>query len=186
MSIGPPMTGIELFQNLTMKIQGQGQGRGQSWKSQHGYNNVQSTHISFVPCLSGIPFLSYDFFKSWPWKSRVKVMGEVTVQSHNVSLNILSTHIPFVPCQLALPCLRYSIFKIWPRKARVKVKWPRYCTTTGLDNSIELWMVSIYPAVSEIWVPQSLAQVLPDLTSFFGPWVSPYGANDYDVAQLQV
>ena len=25
-------------------------------------------------------------FKIWPWKSRVKVMGEVTVQSHNVGL----------------------------------------------------------------------------------------------------
>ena len=28
-------------------------------------------------------------------------------------------------------------------------------------------MVQIHPAVSEIWVPQSLAQVLPDLTSFW-------------------
>ena len=55
--------------------------------------------------------------------------------------NILSTHIPFVPCQLALPFLKYSIFKIWPWKSRVKVKWPWCCTTTGLDNSIELQMV---------------------------------------------
>ena len=47
---------------------------------------IQSTHIPFVPCRSGIPFLSYDFFKVWPWKSRVKVMGEVTVQSHKVGL----------------------------------------------------------------------------------------------------
>ena len=42
--------------------------------------------------------------------------------------------------------------------------------------------------VSAIWVPQSLAQVLPDLASFWpmgkpiwGKWV-----NNYDVAQLQV
>ena len=40
----------------------------------------------FCPCQSGIPFLSYDFYKIWPWKSRVKVMGEVTLQSHNVGL----------------------------------------------------------------------------------------------------
>ena len=52
--------------------------------------------------------------------------------------NILSTHIPFVPCQSALQFLRYNIFKIWPWKSRVKVKWPWCCTTTGLDNSIEL------------------------------------------------
>ena len=77
--------GIQLFQNLTLKIQGQGHGWGQSWKSQHGAY-IQSTHIPFVPCHSGISFLSYDFLKIWPWKSRVKVMGEVTVQSHNVDL----------------------------------------------------------------------------------------------------
>ena len=85
MSIGPPIPGIQLFQNLTLKIQGQGHGWGQSWKSQHGAY-IQSTHIPFVPCHSGIPFLIYDFLKIWPWKSRVKVMGEVTVKSHNVDL----------------------------------------------------------------------------------------------------
>ena len=40
----------------------------------------------FFSCQSGIPFLSYDFFKIWPWTSRVRVMGEVIVQSHNVGL----------------------------------------------------------------------------------------------------
>ena len=85
MSIGPPSPGIQLLQNLTLKIQGQGHAWGQSSKSQHG-SNIQSTHIPFIPCQSGIPFLSYDFFRIWPWKSRVKVMGEVTVQSNNVGL----------------------------------------------------------------------------------------------------
>ena len=85
MSIGPPIPGIQLFQNLTMKIQGQGHKWGQSWKSQRG-SNIQSTHIPFAPCQSGIPFLSYNFFKIWPWKSRVKIMGEVKFQSHNVGL----------------------------------------------------------------------------------------------------
>ena len=69
MSIGPPIPGIQLFQNLTLKIQGQGHGWGQSLKSQHG-SNIQSTHIPFVPCQSGIWFLSYDFSKIWPWKSK--------------------------------------------------------------------------------------------------------------------
>ena len=71
MSIGPPIPGIQLFQNLTLKIHGQGHGWGQSLKSQHG-SNIQSTHIRFVPCQSGIQFLSYDFSKIWPWISRVK------------------------------------------------------------------------------------------------------------------
>ena len=85
MAIGHPIPELWLFQNLTLKIKGQGHGWGQSWKSQHG-SNIQSTHIPFVPCGSGIPFPSYDFFKIWPCKSRVKVMGGVTVQSHNVGL----------------------------------------------------------------------------------------------------
>ena len=85
MSIGPPMPGIQLFQNLTLKLEGQGHGSGHSSKSQCR-SNILSTHIPFVPCQSGIPFLSYDFLKIWPWKSRVKVMGEVTVQSHKVGL----------------------------------------------------------------------------------------------------
>ena len=40
--------------------------------------------------------------------------------------------------------------------------------------------------VSEIWVPQSLAQVLPDLTSFWSRGKPIWGkwANNYDVAQL--
>ena len=187
MSIGPPIPEILHFQHLTLKIKGQGHGWGHSLKSQCG-SNILSTHFPFVPCQSGIPFLSYDFFKIWPWKSKVKVIGEVDIESHNVGLayyrltslsfhvnrpshswdtafskfdleikgqghgwghssksqcgsNILSTHIPFVPCQSALPFVRYSIFKTWPWKSRVKVKWPWCCTTTGLDNSIELRMV---------------------------------------------
>ena len=139
MSNGHPIPELRLFENLTLKIKGQGHGWGHSSKSKCGSS-------------------------------------------------ILSIHIPFVPCQSALPFLRYSIFKIWPWKSRVKVKWPWCCTTTGLDNSIELRMVQIHPAVSEIWVPQSLAQVLPDLTSFWpiGKPIRGKWANDYDSAQLQV
>ena len=85
LSISPPIPEIQHFQNLTLKIKGQGHGWGHSLKSQCG-SNILSTHIPFVPCQSGIPSLSYDFFKIWPWKSKVKVMGEVTVQSHNVGL----------------------------------------------------------------------------------------------------
>ena len=174
-----------LFQNLTLKIKGQGHGWGHNSKSQCG-SSILSTHIPFDSCQSALPFLRYSIFKIWPWKSKVKVIGEVTVQSHNVGLasyrltsllfhvnrpshswdtafskfdlenqglrwghssksqcrsNILLARIPVIPCQSAVPFLRYSIFKIRPWKSRVKVKWPWCCTTTGLDNSIELWMV---------------------------------------------
>ena len=42
------------------------------WKSQNGCN-ILSTHMPFVPCQSALPFLRYNIFKIWPWKSKVKV-----------------------------------------------------------------------------------------------------------------
>ena len=85
MSIGHPIPEIQLFQNLTLKIQGQGHGWGECWKSQHE-SKILSTHILFIPCHSAIPFLRYDFFKIWPWKSKVKVMVGVNVESHKVGV----------------------------------------------------------------------------------------------------
>ena len=86
----------------------------------HSRYVILLTHIPFVPCWSALLFLRYSYFKNWPWRSKVKVMGEVKIQGHNES-SILSTHTPLVPCELILPFLRYSIFKIWPWKSKVKV-----------------------------------------------------------------
>ena len=118
MSIGHPIPERRLFPNLTMKIQGQSHGWGQSWKSQSGCN-ILSTHIPFVPCQSALPFLRYSIFKILPWKSRVKVMGDVDIESHIHS--ILSTYIPLIPCQSAIPFLRDDFFQIWPWKSKVNV-----------------------------------------------------------------
>ena len=85
MSIGPPIPETQHFQNLTLKIQGQGHGSGEHWKSQHG-SNILLTHISLIACQSAIPFLRYDFFKIWPWKSKIKVMGEGNIESHKVGV----------------------------------------------------------------------------------------------------
>ena len=76
-----------------------------SWKSKvkvmveikSGYY-ILSTHIPFVPCQSALPFLRYSIFKIWPWKSKVKVMGEGNVESHNMGptfyrLTSLSFHV---------------------------------------------------------------------------------------------
>ena len=151
MWIGHPIPELRLFQNLTLKIKGQGHGWGHSSKSQCG-SNILSAHISFIPCQTGIPFLSYDFFENLTLKIKGQGDGWGHSSKSQCGFNILSIHIPFVPCQSALPFLRYSIFNIWPWKSRVKVKWPWCCTATGLDNSIELRMVQIHSGVSEIWV----------------------------------
>ena len=97
MSIGHPIPEVWPFQNLTLKIQGQGHGRGRHWMSQHG-SNILSTHIPYIPCQLAIPFLRYGCFKIWPWISKVKVMGEVNVESHKVGvtfyrLTCLSFHV---------------------------------------------------------------------------------------------
>ena len=76
MLIGPPVPEIQPFKKLTLKIQGQGHGWGQSSKSQCK-SNILLTHIPFVPCQSAFPFLRYSIFKIWPWKSKVKVIAQV-------------------------------------------------------------------------------------------------------------
>ena len=60
-----PSLGYSYLKIWHFKIQGQGYGWGQSWKSQHG-SNIQSTHIPFVPCKSAVPFMMYGIFKIWP------------------------------------------------------------------------------------------------------------------------
>ena len=88
--------------------------RSRSWvrgklKSQYG-SNILSTHIPFIPCQSAIPFLRYDFFEIWPWKSKVKVRVEVKVGSHKVGvtsyrLTSFSFHVnrPFHSWDTAFP-----------------------------------------------------------------------------------
>ena len=60
--------------------------QGQSVVKTGTRNNILSTHIPFIPCWSALPCLRCSYLKNWPLKSMVKVMGEVTVQSHNVGL----------------------------------------------------------------------------------------------------
>ena len=77
MSIGHPIPELRPFKNLTLKIKGQSHGWGHTSNSQC-VSNFLSTHIPFVPCQSGIPFLSHNF--------EVTVMAEVKFPSHNVGL----------------------------------------------------------------------------------------------------
>ena len=108
MSIGHPIPEIRLFQNLTLKIQGQGHGWSQSWKSQ-SVCNILSTHIPFVPCQSALPFLWQSIFKIWPWKSKVKFTGHVDIESHNMGPPLYRLTSILIPCQSAIPFLRYEI-----------------------------------------------------------------------------
>ena len=163
MLTGPPIPEIQHFQNLTLKIQGQ----GHTWRPYSRYNTL-STHITFVRCRWALAFLSiaikkFDLgnprsrswlrwtlklttwvqhsidshpfhsksishpipeiqhFQIWPWKSKVKVMGEANAKSHNMGptlsrLTSLSFHV-----NLPSHSLDTTFFKIGPWKSRVKV-----------------------------------------------------------------
>ena len=90
MSIGPPIPELWLFQNLTLKIKGQGHGWGNNSKLQCGSDILGLTSYRLTSLWFHVNRPSHSwvmtFFKIWPWNSKVKVMGEVTVQSHNVGL----------------------------------------------------------------------------------------------------
>ena len=96
----PSHSEIQLFQNLTMKIHGQGhlcgQSQGHIWPSKfkgQGYGQVQ-THWShlrpgvqsicllFVSRQSDHFWLRYSKFYIWPWKIKVKVMAKVKPDGH--------------------------------------------------------------------------------------------------------
>ena len=157
--MGHPIPAIRLFQNLTLKIQGQGHGWGESSKSQSGCN-ILSTHIPFVPCQSALPFLRYSIFKIWPWKSKVKVMSEGKVESHNMGptfyrLTSLSSHVNrpshswdtlFSKFDLENPRSRS-----WVRGKLKVTTWVQYSIDSHLFNSM-----SIGHPIPEIWLFQNL------------------------------
>ena len=45
---------------------------------------VMNDPLTSLPCQSALPFLRLGFFKLWPWKSKVNVMGMVKGQGHIV------------------------------------------------------------------------------------------------------
>ena len=181
--------------------------------------------MSLIQCQTAIPFLRYDFFQIWPWKSKGKFMIAVKVESHKVGvtsyrLTSLSYHVnrPSHSWDTA-----FSKFDLENPRSRSWVRWTLK-VTTWVQHSIDshpFHSMSISPSIPEIQhfqnltlkiqrqgqmimilhnyrsrqfhrieisVPQSLAQVLPDLTSFWPMGKPIWGkwANNYKVAQLQV
>ena len=179
MSIGHPVPELWFFQNLTLKIKGQGHGWGHSSRSQCE-SSILSTHIPFVPCQSATPFLRYiQHFKNLTLKIKGQGHGWGHSSKSQCGSSSLSTHIYFVPCQSALPFLRYSIFKIWPWKSRVKVMGEDTVQSHNVGLT-SYWLISLSFHVnrpSHSW----------DTTfSKFDLENQGSGSNDLNVAQLHV
>ena len=80
-AIGSLLAEIYEIPYLTLKIQGQGHGQGQTrWT--HLSPRVQSICFLFVSWQSGHFWLRYRKFHIWPWKFKVKVMAKVKPGGH--------------------------------------------------------------------------------------------------------
>ena len=80
-AIGPLLAEIKEIPYLTLKIQGQGHGQGQTRWS-HLSPKVQSICLLFVSWQSDHFWLRYSKFYIWPWKFKVKVMAKVKHDGH--------------------------------------------------------------------------------------------------------
>ena len=146
---------------------------------------VTSYRLTSLSSMSiGHPLLRYDFFKIWPWKSEVKVMGEGNVDSHKVGvtsyrLTFLSFHVnrPFHSWDTAFS--KFDPQNPRSRSNDMMLHNYRFRQFHRTSNGIN---------PSSGFRDMSLAQVLPDLTSFWPKGKPIWGkwANNYDFAQLQV
>ena len=88
-----------------------------SWK----WCAIHQALIPFIPCRSVFPFLRYSINKIWPRKSKVKVMDEVKVQSHNVGPTFYRLTSLLFHVNRPSHTWDMTFFKIWPWKFKVKV-----------------------------------------------------------------
>ena len=75
-AIAPFFAEIYSIRYLTLKIQGQGHGQGQTWWS-HLKPRVQMMCLLFVSWQSDHFWLRYSQFDIWPWKFKVKVTTKI-------------------------------------------------------------------------------------------------------------
>ena len=75
-AIVPFFAEIYSIRYLTLKIQGQGYGQGQTWWS-HLKPRVQSMCLLFVSWQSDHFWLRYSQFNIWPWKLKIKVTTKI-------------------------------------------------------------------------------------------------------------
>ena len=87
------------------------------------------THIPFIPSESTLPFLSYSNFNILPWKSKVKVMGEVKVWRHNVSLTFYLHPFRSMSIGHPVPEIRLSKFDLENPRSRSWKRWTLKVTT---------------------------------------------------------
>ena len=127
----PSHSGIQIFQNLTMKIHGQGHVCGKRWRSLSNFKIQRSrlwqsqTHWSNLR--PGVKFICLLFGNrtTFGWgirnsifdlEEKVKVMAKVKPDGHIWALEF-NRYVCFLfRCNRTIFLLRYSKFHIWPWK----------------------------------------------------------------------
>ena len=131
----PSHSEIQLFQNLTMKIHGQGHVCGQRSRSRLNFKQISKVKIMVkvkpIGHIWGLEFnlyICFSFrgnrtifgwdiyskFHIWPWKFKVKIMAKVKPDVSHLSPRVQSICLLFVSWQSDHFWLRYSKFHIWP------------------------------------------------------------------------
>ena len=143
----PSHSEIQLFQNLTMKIHGQGHVCGQrsrsclTFKIQRSRLWSRSNPLVTFEAWSSIDMLAFCFVAIWPFLAEIWQIPHLTLknlgQGHgqgqtrwsHLSPRVQSICLLFVLWQSDHFWLRYSKFHIWPWKNKVKV-------TTKIDQNL--------------------------------------------------
>ena len=154
------------------------QGKGQSSSSHNRYNTL-STHIPFVPYRSALPFMGYSYFKIWHWKFKVKVMGEVKVESYNKGptfkrLTSLSFHVNWASHSWVTT---FSKFDLENQGSR---SWGEVTVESHNVALTSYWLRSVLYHVNRPSHSWDIAFSKFDLEN------PGSRSNDHDIAQLQV
>ena len=123
----------------------------------HCASNIISNSHPFHSSESNRPFLSYSNFNILPWKSKVQVIGEVKVWSHNVSptfyrLTSLSFHVNGPSHSWDMTSSKFDLEN--PRSR----SWKRWTlkVTTWVQHSID----------SHPFHPMSIGHPIPEIQFF--------------------
>ena len=176
MLIGPPIPEIQLFKKLTLKIQVQGHGWGQSSKTQCESNIYCLTSRFYMSIWHPIAelqlFLKFDLEiqGSMSWKRsqfKVTMCGNIPIDSH-----------PFCPMSIGLSILVIQHFQ----NLTLKLKGQGH----GWGHSSKSQCASID---SHLFCSMSIGPPIPQIQHFQNKFdLENQGSrsNDLDVAQLQV
>ena len=139
------------------------------------------THIPFIPSKSNLPFLSYSIFNILPWKSKAKVMGEVKVWSHNVSLTFYRlTSLSFRVNQPSHSWDTFSKFDLGNPRSRLWKRWTLK-VTSWVEHSIDshpFCSMSISHPIHKIWLFKNFTLKIKGEGHGWGErWKSQYGSN---------